>query len=247
MTASSEALADLLVSRRSDLSARLMTSIRTSMTSRSVHGTRYDLARGERLHPAGHADGRVYFVQSGAISMEHFASTGRRTILDVLPRNDYFGEDALPGLANHYTPTALTPTVVVGLEFELFQNIVREADVHHQWRASLMLRSHRYRSFLLQHATSDCEARLAMRLYDLSHAFGTNVDTPSGRAIRIDLRLRHEDFAAMVATTRSRVGFFLQRFADRKMLRKADDGRLVVDPLTLVSYIMERMALTVAQ
>lgn len=240
-TAPFEALADVLVSRRFDLSARLMSGIRTSIASRSLCATRYELSCGDRLRPAGHSDNRIYMIESGAVSMEHFSSTGRRIILDVLPRNDYFGEDALPGVSSQYTAAALTSTVLIGLDSELFQDIVQEAPIHQQWRASLMLRSLRSRSFLLQHATSDCEARLAMRLFDLSHTFGTNL----GREIRIDLRLRHEDYAAMVSTTRSRVGFFLQRFTDRKMVRKSDDGLLVIDPPTLVGYIMERMDLTV--
>jgi CRP-like cAMP-binding protein len=236
------ALGDILIPHGTEASARLMNSVRDSIVCRSMPIARVHLSEGERLRKFDKDENRIYLVENGAVSLEHFSPAGRRTILDVLPPNCLFGEDSLPGQSDQYTPTACVPTRLLSLRNDAFQAIVQDAAVNAHWQMVLMLKARRNRSFLLQNAISDCEARLAMRLFDMAWCFGTK----DGREIRIELRLRHEDYAAMIGTTRSRVGFFLQRFAGRNMLRKSEAGLLVVDPPMVVGYIMERMGLTPA-
>ena len=232
-------LDDVLVPRGSDLAMRLMEGIKSTLYLNSVPTRRIELAYGELLHQPGPNDGRVYLIESGAVCLEHYSPTGRRTILDVLSTNEYFGEDSLPGMPSQYTPAALTATKLIAVEGVVFHSLLHEANVFDVWLHSQILKARRHRSLLLQHATSDCEARLAMRLLDMTQSFGTR----TGEDVRIGLKLRHEDYAAMIGTTRSRVGLFLQRFTDRKMIRKSPCGAIVANPRLIVGYIMERMGL----
>ncbi|QOC92064.1 Crp/Fnr family transcriptional regulator [Micromonospora craniellae] len=232
-------LDDMLVPRGSELTHRLMKGVRSALYSPTVAARRVALAGGELLHQPGGADGRVYFIESGAICLEHYSPTGRRTILDVLSKNEYFGEDSLPGMPNQYIPAAVVDTSLIVVESAALRDLLDEPNICDVWLHSQMLKARRHRSLLLQHTTSDCEARLAMRLLDLAQGFGA----ASGRSVRIGLKLRHEDYAAMIGTTRSRVGLFLQRFTDRKMIRKASCGAIVADPRLIVEYLMERMGL----
>nr|WP_240955606.1 Crp/Fnr family transcriptional regulator [Micromonospora sp. HNM0581] len=216
-----------------------MRGLRSTLYARAVPIRRVELTDGETLHQPGTVDGRVYLIESGAICLENYSPNGRRTILDVLPKNDYFGEDSLPGMPSQYTPSAITPTRLIVIENAVLHSLLCNGSIFDAWQYSQVLKARRHRSLLLQHATSDSEARLAMRLLDLTQTFGTGI----GRAVRIDLKLRHEDYAAMIGTTRSRVGIFLQRFTDRKMIRKGPCGAIVADPRRVVEYIMERMGL----
>ncbi|MEU5551394.1 MULTISPECIES: Crp/Fnr family transcriptional regulator [unclassified Micromonospora] len=232
-------LDDMLVPRGSELTHRLMRGVRSALYSHTVAARRVTLAAGDLLHQTEGADGRVYFIDGGAIYLEHYSPTGRRTIIDVLSRNDYFGEDSLPGMPNQYIPAAVVDTNLIVLDTAVLRDLLDDASICDVWLHSQMLKARRHRSLLLQHTTSDCEARLAMRLLDLAQGFGT----ASGRTIRIGLKLRHEDYAAMIGTTRSRVGLFLQRFTDRGMIRRAPCGSLHADPRLIVDYLMERMGL----
>ncbi|MGW0503434.1 Crp/Fnr family transcriptional regulator [Micromonospora sp. NPDC003241] len=231
-------LDDMLVPRGSELTLRLMKGVRSALYAHPVAARRVALAAGELLQTDG-ADGRVYFIDSGAIFLEHYSPTGRRTIIDMLSKNEYFGEDSLPGMPNQYIPAAVVDTNLIVLDNVVMRDLLDEANICDVWLRSQMLKARRHRSLLLQHTTSDCEARLAMRLLDLAQGFGT----ASGRSIRIGLKLRHEDYAAMIGTTRSRVGLFLQRFTERGMIRKTPCGAIHADPRLIVDYLMERMGL----
>lgn len=236
-----ESLADVLLPPGRDVTPRLVTTVTSLIDSRAVPATRYELAPNERLRPRDdHDTGRVYLVDSGVVSLEHFSPRGRRTILDLLPPHDFFGEDSMPGLPEQYSATAVSPATLICIKHDAFQKLVSEANLGLLWRQSLNVKARRHRSFLLRFATSDCETRLALSLFDMAYTFGT----AAGPEVRIELRLRHEDYAAMVATTRSRIGIFLQRFADRGMLRRTGSGHLMVRLPVLVGYIMERMGLT---
>ncbi|MEV6811613.1 Crp/Fnr family transcriptional regulator [Micromonospora sp. NPDC051296] len=232
-------LDDMLVPRGSELTVRLMEGIKPTLRSLAIPTRRVELACGELLHQPGATDGRVYLIESGAVCLEHYSPTGRRTILDVLSTNEYFGEDSLPGMPSQYTPAAVTATKLIGVESAVLHSLLRDANVFDVWQHSQILKARRHRSLLLQHAISDSEARLAMCLLDMAQSFGTS----TGQDVRIGLKLRHEDYAAMIGTTRSRVGLFLQRFTDRKMIRKSPCGAIVANPRIIVGYIMERMGL----
>jgi len=241
MTAvATSAFSDVLVPRDSSLLKYLAHSVQERMSSHSTPAAHITLRTGDLLNARTSDRRRIYLIKSGTISQEHFSPAGRRTILDILPSNEYFGDDTDPGVPSQYLASAVEQTSLISIEFEEFQRIVQQAPLYDAWRTSLMLRSRRRRGLLLQHFVSDCEGRLAMRLYDLAQAFGVSC----GSETCINLKLRHEDYGAMIGTTRSRVGHFLQRFAEKNLLRKSDEGLLIVNNVALAGYIMERLGLT---
>lgn len=238
---SGDHLGDILLPMDRGMAPKLMADLRGWIAQGLAPATLIELSAHERLRPQlGPDAARVYLIEHGVVVLEHYSPRGRRTILDVLPPNDFFGEDSMPGIPEQYNATALSDVSLICLRHDIFQSLIASSELNQLWRLSLNMKVRRHRSFLLRFATSDCETRLALALFDLAHTFGVN----SGPKVRIDLRLRHEDYAAMVGTTRSRVGLFLQRFEERNMLQRNRYGQLLIAPGFLVSYIMERMGLT---
>ncbi|GBQ02593.1 hypothetical protein SSP531S_40520 [Streptomyces spongiicola] len=53
----------------------------------------------------------------------------------------------------------------------------------------------------------------------------------------IDARITHDELAAMVGTTRSRIGFFLKNFNVRGLVKRLPDGTLLVNSGTISTFI----------
>ena len=60
---------------------------------------------------------------------------------------------------------------------------------------------------------------------------------PEADGTRIAQRITQEELACMVGTTRSRVGFFLKRFADAGLIRRGGGVFLTVEEDALAAYV----------
>ena len=81
--------------------------------------------------------------------------------------------------------------------------------------------------------TDDSEHRLAAVLLYLARKIGQQ----EGEWLVIDARITQEEFAAMVGTTRSRVGLFLNRFHDIQAVQRLPGGTFRVHEQRLEAYI----------
>jgi CRP/FNR family cyclic AMP-dependent transcriptional regulator len=82
----------------------------------------------------------------------------------------------------------------------------QEPELADMFVAYLLLRNIRYEADLVDHLFNSSEKRLARILLLLAH-FGKE-----GKPETVIPKISHETLAEMVGTTRSRVGFFINRF-----------------------------------
>ncbi|MFE3544325.1 Crp/Fnr family transcriptional regulator [Nocardia sp. NPDC059177] len=89
-----------------------------------------------------------------------------------------------------------------------------------QWRGHMIdLMTERQRT-IVSFVTLDSERRLAATLIQL----GTNWGIAHNGCTRLRCSLTHEELGQMVGTTRSRVGYFINRFHDLGLVTKSTDG-----------------------
>lgn len=178
-------------------------------------------------------------MASGVIALEYYSAAGKRSIFDVISKGEYFGEEAMVSMSSIYSPTAMSDSEVFQFDVDTFQYLLNAAGMTEDWNAVLALKCLHQQALVLQYSTTDCECRLAMRLQSLAAKMGE----PTRTGTVIPLRLRHEDFGAMIGTTRSRVGFFLQRFESLGVISR--DGSLIeVHNEELLAYLAERTGVT---
>jgi CRP-like cAMP-binding protein len=69
----------------------------------------------------------------------------------------------------------------------------------------------------------DSEQRLGQTLLQIARKHGKK----DPRSIRIELRISHEELAAMIGTTRLRISILMQRFRNLGLLEHNDERQLI--------------------
>ena len=81
--------------------------------------------------------------------------------------------------------------------------------------------------------TVDSEQRLGKTLLHLARKLGQQ----DPRSIRIEPRITHEELAAMVGTTRSRIGTFMHHFLELGLIEFSTERFLIVKEHKLMAYL----------
>ena len=228
---------DLLLPPMARFAPRFVERLTSHLTPADRADTRTALPQGSYLfHPGErNADRCITLVASGVIALEYHSAAGRRSIFEVLSGGEFFGEETMVSIDGIYSPTAMSDSEVFQFDLDTFQDLLTTAGMTEDWNALLVLKCLRLQALVLQYGTMDCECRLAMRLQSLAATLGEQ--RPTGTLI--PLWIRHEDFGAMIGTTRSRVGYFLQRFEESGIISR--DGSLIeVHDRALLRYLSER-------
>ena len=156
----------------------------------------------------GDASDGLFFIQQGKVRLSVESEGGKKAILGILGKDDFFGESGLAGqLVRTSSATAVTDCVLLHIEKKaMMQAMNREPKLSATFVNCLLKRIIRYQDDLVDQLFNDSEKRLARVLLLMAH-FGKEevVDIPvSG--------LSQGTLAEMVGTTRSRVSFFMNRF-----------------------------------
>ena len=156
----------------------------------------------------GDASDGLFFIQQGKVRLSVESEGGKKAILGILGKDDFFGESGLAGqLVRTSSATAVTDCVLLHIEKKaMMQAMSREPKLSATFVNCLLKRIIRYQDDLVDQLFNDSEKRLARVLLLMAH-FGKEevVDIPvSG--------LSQGTLAEMVGTTRSRVSFFMNRF-----------------------------------
>ena len=156
----------------------------------------------------GDASDGLFFIQQGKVRLSVESEGGKKAILGILGKDDFFGESGLAGqLVRTSSATAVTDCVLLYIEKKaMMQAMSREPKLSATFVNCLLKRIIRYQDDLVDQLFNDSEKRLARVLLLMAH-FGKEevVDIPvSG--------LSQGTLAEMVGTTRSRVSFFMNRF-----------------------------------
>lgn len=164
---------------------------------------RKSFRQGDIIFSKGDPGLTLYIIVSGMVKIALPSEDGGEALLAILVPGEFFGELSLfDGQPRSASAVAMAPTETVVLHREEFLSFIKE-------HPSVVLPILSVLSTRLRGADdviSDCvfldiPARVAKKLVELSETFGHDVED----GVEIDLRLRQQELASMVGTTRESV------------------------------------------
>jgi CRP/FNR family cyclic AMP-dependent transcriptional regulator len=205
-----------------------------ALISDPSHPPPLDLHRHQTLYAVGQPDcGRLYLIETGHIKTLTVSGTGKVCLFGIYREGDVVGESALMDEERTETAVAMVPSRLWPIPRTAFLAVLADCGLREEWLRYLGQRLTERQQVIAHMVTATSEERLAATLLRLGRKLGR---WHRGR-LRIDQRITHEEFAGMVGTTRSRVGYFLKQFRRRGLIESTDDGLLVIDHERLDDYV----------
>jgi CRP-like cAMP-binding protein len=175
-----------------------------------THKTTREYRHKEEIFAQGDAADAMFYVETGHVKLTVASKRGKKAVLAILGKGDFFGENCL--LTNSRrttTATSLQSSTVDCVKKSTVRGIIdREPAFSGLFVGDLLSRIERVEEDFTDQLLNSSERRLARLLLRLSH-FGQ----PSGADPAI-LHVSQETLAEMVGTTRSRVSHFMNRFRE---------------------------------
>lgn len=168
----------------------------------------------ELLSYHGTARQAVYFVKKGKIKLLRTSPEGRSLILDILGGGTLFGELELEHATDdeEVTAEAMEDTLLCMMRRENFNRLMELVPALSIRITKLSgLRLKKIQNRLVDMLYCSIDVRLAKTLLALADEFGTV--QPCG--VLINLRLTHNDLAALIASTRETVSSALNSFRNK--------------------------------
>lgn len=187
--------------------------------------------RGEAIYYAGKSEEAVYIVREGCIKIVSYSAGGKLCVHGIEPPGGIFGVLSLAGPVRSETALAMRNSVLIRVPVTALFEIDRRQEVLSELLRYLADQVRAQQHLLNIFVTQDSEHRLAAVLLHLGRQLGRR----RGRELRISERLSQEDLAAMVGTTRSRIGYFLKSFR-RIGLISGDRAMLVLDEARVAQF-----------
>src|SRR3981189_536451 len=164
--------------------------------------------RSQKIYTQGDPAKSVMYIQKGGVKLSVVNEVGKEAVLAVLVPGDFFGEGGMAGQSVRMgTATAITPTTLLDIEKnEMIRVLHAEHAFSDRFVSYMLSRNIRIEEDLMDQLFNSSEKRLARTLLLLARY---------GKEAQPQKRLRtvsQEIFAEMIATTRSRVNFFMNKF-----------------------------------
>ncbi len=169
-------------------------------------------------------DSSVYLVEKGYVKIVTPSRDGRECLLGIFTAGDIVGELCLSPSERCEMLTTMTPAVLWRMPKRRLMTLLAHAGVREEFMAYLAQRLLEQQQLITHFVTMDSERRLAAVLLHLARKMGWR----DGPLLVINARITQEEFAAMVGTTRSRVGIFLSRFIELGAVSRRPRGALAV-------------------
>lgn len=169
----------------------------------------------EEIFSQGNAANAMFYIESGHVKLTVASKGGKKAILAILGKCDFFGENCLLNNSRRTTTaTALeNSTISCVKKTTLISIIHREPAFSSSLVFDLLSRIEHIEEDFTDHLLNLSERRLARLLLRLSH-FGQR----SKNELAI-LHVSQNTLAEMVGTTRSRVSFFMNRFREMGLIK----------------------------
>ena len=180
---------------------------------------------GDAVYREGEYGDALYVLVSGVMKLFRPYSGSKEATLRLLTDWDIFGHLAFAGEARQRAyAEAVTDCVVTKVPKIFVERAVRqEPRVAFKIMTLLELRLVQYEELVKCLLPRETEVRLANLLPLLAQKFGTRRDG----VVTIDLRLTHQDLAAMVASTRESVTKVLNEMRGRDLI-EVEAGRITL-------------------
>jgi CRP/FNR family transcriptional regulator, cyclic AMP receptor protein len=150
----------------------------------------------------------VFYIQEGRIKLTVLSAKGKEAVIAILEPGAFLGEACLTGQSVRVaTATALDASTILRIDKPtMIRTLHGEPTFAELFMTYLLTRNIRIESDLVDQLFNSSEKRLARMLLLLAH-FGKE-DKPEP----IIPKISQETLAEMVGTTRSRIGFFMNKF-----------------------------------
>jgi CRP-like cAMP-binding protein len=189
------------------------------------------LGRGEVLHIAGDPHDRVHLVARGVLKLSLANAAGDETILGLAVSGSFVGDIAATDAGvQPLDAIAVTPAEVVGMDAELFVEIVyRNPRAARALACAAAARSRWMIETVLERTSGEVGERLAGRLLDLAHMLGHD----NGRWIELELPIGQRDLGKLAGVCRESTCKTLRRMKAAGVLDYEGRSLRILRPDTL--------------
>lgn len=181
---------------------------------------------GDAVYREGEYGDALYVLREGVLKLFRPYSTSKEATLRLLKPWDIFGHLAFAGEARQRAyAEAVTECKVTKVPKVFVERAIRrDARVAFKVMTLLELRLVQYEELIKCLLPRETEVRLANLLPLLAQKFGERGDDGT---VKIELRLTHQDLAAMVASTRESVTKVLNELRNREII-EVEAGRITL-------------------
>ncbi|RKT17034.1 CRP-like cAMP-binding protein [Streptomyces sp. 1114.5] len=202
----------------------LGTTLAQLIRCRALSASTIEVARRDVVYGSLDRDSSIYLVEKGQVKATVPSRDGKECLLDIYTVGDVFGELCLVADGRFETATAMTPTVLRRISAAKVLAALADAGLREEFVRYMARRLFEQQQSIMGLVTEDSEYRLAATLLHLGRKLGRR----EAQLLLIEEKITQEELAAMVGTTRSRVGLFLKRFRDAGLVGRARDCFLTV-------------------
>lgn len=205
-----------------------------SLFSETKNSKAIKIGKHNHVYTVGDERETVYFIEKGQIKLVMTSSGGKECMLAIHGPGDVFGELCLSGLGGRLeTATAMEDSSLKEIPCGKFLQRLAEDSLLEGFVKYLTVRVADQQQVIANLVTVDSEQRLGTTLLQIARKFGKK----DPRSIRIEVRISHEELAAMVGTTRPRISVFMQRFRNLDLLEYNTEHHLIIKEKKLTAYL----------
>ena len=189
---------------------------------------------GQTVFAQGDVADAVFYVQTGRLKAVVLSKQGREAVIGILHAGQFFGEGCINGdTLRNATTTAMEDSVITAISKRtMIAALQDQPKLSDLFRSHLLTRNNRIEQDLIDQLFNSSEKRLARLLLLLAN-FGLE-SSPQP----IDARINQETLAEMIGTTRSRVGFFMNKFRELGFI--SCNGNIEVNSSLLNAVLSDR-------
>ena len=209
-------------------------AVRRAMQEQRIPSEMQRIRRDTEVYSRGQRDHSVYLMDSGEVKVMQTTRDGRECITALHTVNDIFGEMCLCGdVERPDTAIARQDTTVRRIAAADLVALIGDEALHLEFMRHLARRMTEQQELIATLLTSNSECRLANTLLIMGRR--SNRRDASGRLVAPDLR--QGELAAMVGTTRTRIGMFLKKFRRLGLIHPHTPGTLAVAEERMRTFI----------
>ena len=205
-----------------------------SLLNETKHSTAIKIDKHKHVYTIGDERETVYFIEQGQIKLVMVSSEGKECMLAIHGAGDVFGELCLSGFGGRLeTATAMEVTYLKEIPCNKFLDRLAEDSLLEGFIKYLAVRIADQQQVIANLVTVDSEQRLGKTLLQIAKKLGKK----DPRSIRIEVKISHEELAAMVGTTRPRISVFMQRFRNLGLIEYNTEHHLIIKEHKLTAYL----------
>jgi CRP/FNR family transcriptional regulator len=195
---------------------------------------------GDAIYSEGEYGDALYILTKGVVKLFRPYSGTKEATLRLLKPWDIFGHLAFAGEARQraYAEAVTECRVTKVPKIFIERAVRREPKAALKMMTLLELRLVQYEELVKCLLPRETEARLANLLPILARKFGQRGSEGDGAGVTLDLRLTHQDLAAMVASTRESVTKVLNDMRGRGVI-EIEAGRITLRDLPALEKISQ--------